>query len=182
MDNLFLMKKCFSYVASVFIVLVLFSCKKEETLATDKITNPEEVQKPDFAYGVKAADILGMVNEVRKAGCNCGTTYMPPVSELTWNDFLGKAAFDHSTDMKTKDYFSHTGSDNSNPGTRIKAAGYTWTTYGENIALGQTTERIVMNSWLKSEGHCKNIMKAGFKEMGVGRVDNYWTQVFAAKK
>lgn len=167
--------------ASILLILVLlfFSCKKDGIADS---APPEEAQKPDFAYGVNAADILAMVNEVRKNGCNCGATYMPPVNALTWNDALGKAAFAHSDDMKANNYFDHKGSDNSNAGTRITAAGYSWITYGENIALGQTTERIVMNSWLKSEGHCKNIMNAGFIEMGAGRIDNYWTQVFAAKK
>lgn len=173
------MKKLQSASVFLILMLLLFSCKKDDIV--DSAT-PEEVQKPDFAYGVNAADILVMVNEVRKSGCNCGATYMPPVNELTWNDALGKAAYAHSEDMKANNYFDHKGSDNSNPGTRITAAGYSWITYGENIALGQTTERIVMNSWLKSEGHCKNIMNAGFKEMGVGRIGNCWTQVFAAKK
>ncbi|MCC6289320.1 MAG: CAP domain-containing protein [Chitinophagaceae bacterium] len=173
------MKKRLYLFLPVILAIILFSCKKDDAMET---TPPEEVQKPDFAYGVNAADILDMVNEVRKSGCNCGATYMPPVSELTWNDALGKAAYAHSGDMKNQNYFSHTGSDNSNAGERITAAGYSWITYGENIALGQTTERMVMNSWLKSEEHCKNIMNAGFKEMGVGRIDNYWTQVFAAKK
>lgn len=173
------MKKQQGIILTVVLIMFLFSCKKDDVANN---TNPEEVQKPDFAYGVKAADILDMVNEVRKAGCNCGAKYMPPVAELTWNDALAKAAYGHSEDMKKNNFFSHDGSDKSKPGGRITAAGYSWITYGENIALGQTTERVVMNSWLKSEGHCKNIMNAGFKEMGVGRIDNYWTQVFAAKK
>ncbi len=173
------MKKQLSFIIPLILVVFFFSCKKDSVADN---TNPEEVQKPDFAYGVNAADILDMVNEVRKAGCNCGATYMPPVNELVWSDGLGKAAYGHSEDMRINNFFSHTGSDNSNPGMRITAAGYAWTTYGENIALGQTTERVVMNSWLKSEGHCKNIMNVGFKEMGVGRMDNYWTQVFATKK
>lgn len=173
------MKTHLQFFIPVILVLFFFSCKKDDVSAGN---NPGEVQKPDFAYGVKAADILDMVNEVRRAGCNCGATYMPPVAELTWNDLLGKAAYGHSEDMKVNNYFDHKGSDNSKPGDRIKAAGYSWITYGENIASGQPTERVVMNSWLKSELHCKNIMNAGFKEMGVGRIDNYWTQVFAAKK
>ena len=76
---------------------------------------------------------------------------------------------------------SHTSGGNTTAGDRIKAAGYNWRTYGENIAMGQTTEQIVMNSWLESEGHCKNIMNKNFKDIGVGRSGNYWTQVFGAK-
>ena len=46
---------------------------------------------------------------VRKTGCNCGSTVMPPVAAVTWNDKLAKAAYDHSVEMKANDYFSHTG-------------------------------------------------------------------------
>lgn len=170
------MKKRLNFVMAVMLTTLIFSCKKND------IGNPNGVQKPDFSNGVKAADILDMVNKVRKTGCDCGTTHMPPVNELVWSDVLADVAYGHSDDMKVNNYFDHKGSDNSKAGDRIKAAGYAYTTYGENIALGQPTETVVMNSWLNSELHCKNIMNANFKEMGVGRVDNYWTQVFAAKK
>lgn len=165
----------------VMLCCALLSCKKAD-IPADADPAPIEVQKPDFAYNVKAGELLDMVNQVRVSGCNCGSTFMPAVSPLTWNDELGKAAFEHSDDMKTNNYFSHTGSDNSNAGDRVKNEGYNWSTCGENIAWGQTTEQLVMNSWLKSEGHCKNIMNKAFKEMGAGRSDNYWTQVFGTKQ
>ena len=175
------MKAKHSLWATLFFCSILFSCKKAD-ISTDTDTTPTAVQKPDFAYNVKAGELLDMVNQVRVNGCNCGSTFMPPVAALTWNDELGKAAFAHSEDMKTNNYFSHTGSDNSNAGERVTKEGYTWTTCGENIAWGQTSEQLVMNSWLKSEGHCKNIMNKAFKEMGAGRSDNYWTQVFGTKQ
>ena len=49
----------------------------------------------------------------------------------------------------------------------------------ENIANGYASEQSVMNGWLGSEGHCKNIMNGSFKEMGAGREGNYWTQILA---
>ncbi len=91
---------------------------------------------------------------------------MPAVPALTWNDQLGQAAFAHSEDMKAKSYFSHDGGDGSKVSDRVTSKGYTWAAVGENIASGQSTEHEVMNSWLKSEGHCKNIMSNYFKDMG----------------
>jgi uncharacterized protein YkwD len=61
---------------------------------------------------------------------------------------------------------------------RINAAGYTWFMLGENIAMGHTSEQQVMEGWINSPGHCKNIMNAGFTEVGFGRDKNYWTQNF----
>lgn len=39
-----------------------------------------------------------------------------------------------------------------------------------------------MNGWLTSQGHCANIMNSSFAEMGIGRVENYWTQDFGKPK
>ena len=167
--------------------LITFSCKKEDLPANNETANTAPgntggtTPAPDIVYNVSKSKMLQLINNVRKAGCNCGTTTMPPVAAVTWNDKLAKASYDHSVEMKTNNYFSHTGLNGSNAGQRITAAGYTWKTWGENIAKGYTSEQAVVSGWLSSEGHCKNIMGAAFKEMGVGRQENYWTQVFGAK-
>ena len=36
-----------------------------------------------------------------------------------------------------------------------------------------------MQAWLKSAGHCENIMNANYTQLGAAGVNNYWTQVFA---
>lgn len=155
--------------------ILVYSCQKED-LQPDKNSNHNTTDST-----TKETLLLTLVNNVRQTGCTCGTTVMPPVPPLTWNDLLEKAALGHSKDMNTNNYFSHTGLDGSSPGDRITRAGYTWKAYGENIALGYTAEQDVMNGWLQSEGHCKNIMSSRVKEMGVGRDGNYWTQVFGMR-
>ncbi len=106
---------------------------------------------------------------------------------------LDQAADKHSTRMATGDFFSHrdpqTG---TSAGDRIEAAGYTgWSTWGENIAAGQTTPEAVFNEWMESPGHRANILKPSFTHMGIGydflandsgnqRYSHYWTQVFGA--
>jgi uncharacterized protein YkwD len=125
--------------------------------------------------------LLQLVNDARKKGCNCGNTYYAPAPALTWNDQLEKAAFNHSNDMFRNKYFSHTGSDGSGSGERINDAGYSWRYYGENIAQGYPTEKEVVAGWLSSPGHCSNIMSKNYKEMGVARVGDYWTQDFGSR-
>jgi len=173
----------YRFLSILFILSVLIiSCTKQDL---PEISNTGAGNNggttSDIVYNVSKSKILQLVNSVRQSGCNCGNTVMPPVAIVTWNDKLAKAAFDHSVEMKSNDYFSHTGLNGSDAGQRITAAGYAWKTYGENIAKGYTTEQAVVNGWLSSEGHCKNIMGANFKEMGVGRQDNYWTQDFGAR-
>lgn len=130
---------------------------------------------------------LERINKVRATGCNCGTTYMPPVAPLAWNNTLQKAAEGHAWDMSNNHYFSHTSKDGRTMEDRIVKAGYTFNGFkdfavGENIAHGQMSIDEVMNGWLKSPGHCKNLMNAMFKEIGVAEDNNYWVQDFGFRQ
>lgn len=147
--------------------MIWTSCKKTYLEA------PETVDKQE---------LLDLVNKVRENGCNCSGEDMPPVAAIVWNDTLTIVAQTHSDDMNSHNKLDHTGSDGSSPGDRLDYAGYNWTTYAENIAVGYTSEQAVIDGWLKSEGHCKNIMNANVTEMGVATSGSYWTQIFAAKK
>ncbi|MGW7367888.1 CAP domain-containing protein [Streptomyces sp. NPDC054841] len=121
------------------------------------------------------ARVVALVNSERsKAGC----------SPLTVNAKLTKAAQDHSADMAAHKNMSHTGSDGSNPGTRITRAGYNWSTYGENVAYGYETPESVMAGWMSSPGHKANILNCEFKEIGVGlaQPNHYWTQDFGTAR
>jgi uncharacterized protein YkwD len=130
---------------------------------------------------VDNAAMLKLVNQVRQKGCKCGSTYYKPAPALTWNSQLEAAAAVHSKDMYDNNYFSHTGQNGSSAGERIKAAGYTWSSYGENIAMGQRSASEVIKGWLTSPGHCANIMNPSFREMGMANSGVIWVQVFGYK-
>jgi hypothetical protein len=40
----------------------------------------------------------------------------------------------------------------------------------------------VMNGWIKSPGHCKNLMNPQFKEVGVAEDHTYWVQDFGGRE
>jgi uncharacterized protein YkwD len=166
------------WVLISFISLGVYSCQKDDSSAkVPSVPNPSG----NSSGNVNKTTLLQLVNNVRQSGCTCGSTVMPPVAAVTWNDQLTTAAFNHSNDMYSNNYFSHTGLNGSTAGDRITAAGYTWRAYGENIAKGYSSEQGVMDGWLNSEGHCKNIMSPLFKEVGVARVDTYWSQEFGSR-
>src|ERR1700761_8411180 len=130
---------------------------------------------------------LERINKVRATGCNCGTTYMPPVAPLSWNNILQKAAEGHAWDMSNNNYFSHTSKDGRTMEDRIVKAGYRFNGFksfavGENIAEGQMSIDEVMAGWLKSPRHCRNLMNAQFKEIGVAENHNYWVQDFGYRE
>lgn len=112
---------------------------------------------------------------------------MPAVPPLSWNYQLQQAAILHAEDMRRKDYFSHTSLEGRTSRDRIFDQGYTikgfkYIAVGENIAQGQRSIAEVMNAWLKSEGHCRNIMNPNFKEVGISIAGGYWVQDFGGRR
>lgn len=135
--------------------------------------------------------MLEAVNARRRAGATCGSKgSFAPTTDLAWNAAITQAAVAHSDDMVSNNYFDHNGKDGSNPGDRMTAAGYTWRGWGENIAAGQSTVASVVDGWMKSDGHCANLMNPGYKDIGVACVAGtssnpyrtYWTQDFGTPR
>lgn len=152
----------------IFIPVVIFiSCKEEEI-----------VSKQAEDYNLNRHQILRLINDVRLEGCTCGSENMAPAEPLRWNDNLARAALSHSKDMNANNHFNHIGTDGTSFTDRMLQQGYAFQTGGENIAFGYGTEEEVVNGWLDSPGHCRNIMNPSYTEMGVARDGNYWTQVF----
>jgi uncharacterized protein YkwD len=132
-------------------------------------------------------EFLDRINIARQKGCNCGHKFYPPAPPMTWNDQLEDAARGHALDMDKRNYFSHTSKDGRSMSDRIVQAGYYFKgfksfTVGENIAQGQMSIAEVMAGWLKSEGHCRNLMNPDFKEVGISEVDHYWVQDFGGRE
>ena len=91
--------------------------------------------------------------------------------------------------MASHGKLSHAGSDGSTHAERATRAGYRWRVVGENIAAGQPNAEQVVAGWLKSAGHCANLMDPDFSEMGVafaaapqGGKGIYWAQMFGTPR
>ncbi|MCM3616498.1 SafA/ExsA family spore coat assembly protein [Sutcliffiella horikoshii] len=104
--------------------------------------------------------------------------------KLNWE--LSRVARYKSQDMIDKRYFSHTSPTYGSPFDMMRNFGISYRTAGENIAAGQKTPQEVMNAWMNSDGHRKNILSSQYTEIGVGyakggQYGHYWTQMFIAK-
>lgn len=99
------------------------------------------------------------------------------------NNELSKVAREKSRDMAVNGYFSHNSPTYGSPFDMMKKYGITYRTAGENIAKGQRTPQRVVQAWMNSEGHRKNILNPNFTEIGVGYIEqgNVWTQQFIGK-
>lgn len=103
---------------------------------------------------------------------------------LIVNYSLQDAAWSHNELMVSSGCFSHDRCGDGGPGDRIKKTGYRSVTWGENIARGQRTPAAVMNAWMNSTGHRRNILNPDFTDIGVAYNPSgpTWTQVFATPR
>lgn len=164
-----------------FILLSLhqLACTSLSTEQEEEEESEEEMIAPPPGF---AAEILAEVNHFRQVGYQCGNKQMPAVTPLSWNTELAQAALLHAQDMADNSHFSHKGTNGSTSAQRAEAAGYDWITVGENIAFGYPDISTVVQGWMDSKDHCKNIMNPAFKEMGAGEKGTYWSQTLGARR
>ncbi|NDI34948.1 CAP domain-containing protein [Chengkuizengella sediminis] len=105
------------------------------------------------------------------------------LSPLKVDEQLSEVARIKSADMQSNRYFDHTSPTYGSPFDMMKNFGVSYTSAGENIAYGQKTPEEVVNAWMNSDGHRKNILNSSYTHIGVGYVEqgNYWTQMFIGK-
>jgi uncharacterized protein YkwD len=109
----------------------------------------EQLTMPDDDEQKFTEQVIALTNQERaQHGCPA----------LTADDQLTNAAQGHSSDMAINDYFSHTGLDGSSPFDRMAREGYEYSRAAENIAVGYSTPERVVEGWMNSEGHRKNIL------------------------
>jgi len=113
------------------------------------------------------AAILCLVNRERAAQ---GERLLAPDTRLQ------HAAQAHTDSMAYRDYFEHVGPRGETPLSRIRAAGYLYSSQvsyeiGENIGWGtlwEGTPQAVVAAWMASPGHRANILDARFRNTGIG--------------
>ena len=89
------------------------------------------------------------------------------LAALTQNDGAQNVA--HVRAKEIVQSFSHTRSDGRSCFTAASDLGVTYRSAGENIAYGYATPAQVVNGWMNSEGHRKNILSAVYTKITAGR-------------
>lgn len=90
---------------------------------------------------------------------------------------LSDAARDHSKDMATLGFFSHTSPVKGKERFGQRAANFGTSASAENIAAGQSTGHGAIRAWWYSPGHHKNML-GGHGRTGLGQHGRMWTQMF----
>jgi uncharacterized protein YkwD len=133
--------------------------KPTPTLTRHTTTPTKPTTKPPAPSGSTEAQVLQLTNNERaKAGCG----------PLRTNTALTRAADAHATDMVVHHYFDHNSQDGRSPFDRMKAAGFKGGAMAENIAVGYSTAAAVVDGWMHSEGHRRNILNCTYTMIGIG--------------
>ena len=160
----------------VWLLVFLAACAASPSPTEVAAQNADAAQAGKGQSGV-ASSIVELTNAARaKAG----------LSALRANAKLTEAAQLHADQMARSGRLAHewSGARYPKPEDRLAAAGYQWSAYAENIAMGQRNAAEAMDSWMHSSGHKANILHKTATEIGVGIARDssgqpYYVQVFA---
>jgi len=87
---------------------------------------------------------------------------------LRENQLLNEVAEKKVEDMFKKQYFEHVSPEGIDAGDLVEQVGYQALAIGENLAMGCFwNDSHLVDKWMGSSGHRKNILRPGFTEIGV---------------
>lgn len=162
--------------ATLFLGIALFSFLCGNRLWADEPKNAPGPEPQSEVIRNMEKRIVSEINEVRRK-------HDLPILEE--NEILNQVARDYSRQMLQEDFFSHFGPSGKSVADRVEAAGLQYRWVGENLAMTenihQPAEGLVQD-WMKSPSHRKNIMGEKYHQTGVGiwKADDryYFTQIF----
>lgn len=104
-------------------------------------------------------------------------------SKLAWDDSLYEAAKVRAEEISRHLDANHTRPDGRPFQTVLDDFGIYWYSYGENIAAGQPTVAVVIDSWHNSDGHRSTMQSEYYTHMGVAAFRSqtgvyHWVQIF----
>ena len=146
--------------------------------------------KVSFEVDMKDSGVK-YTNQARQTPTDCGQYGVKPAGPpVTVNPELEKAAQAYAEKMAKHGFLSHTDPiDGSSFVVRINRTNYSGQPVGENLsrAVRASAKRIV-NGWVSSDSHCRNLANPNATEIGVGvadtqsgKFDSYWVQLFGRR-
>lgn len=126
--------------------------------SSERVALPAE--RPSFQPDSLSVD--GIIRLTNAARLDHG---LPPLAQ---NHLLNMVAEARIKDMFQQQYFDHISPSGQGPSDAARHVGYNYKRLGENIASGTfTTSRNILDAWLQSPGHRKNILSVETDEIGV---------------
>lgn len=154
----------------LFCAITLVSCSTSD----DIITSPEQSSKAEV-LSVKSieTEILNLINDYRLGNGLTKIKQLPVIKSQT---------LEHTEYMVTKSSVSH---DNFHKRKTYLQSNANAVSVGENVAYGYSSAKSVVNAWIKSDGHRKNL-EGNFNYFNISAEKDasgkwYYTNIFIKK-
>lgn len=151
--------------------LMLSGCASPSSPGRPSMADSPSLDASDLSSAM--SDLIEAHNRTRESA---GLAALEPDPQLE------TTALRHARDMARRHQMSHRGGDGSSPFRRIQAQGYQFRRAGENVACGQVSVEAVMDGWMRSPGHRRNIL-GGYSQIGAACATDengtpYWCVTF----
>jgi hypothetical protein len=110
------------------------------------------------AAALTSEKIINQINLVRQEN---------NLASLSAHNLLTKVAQSKVQDMIANNYFAHSSPSGKTAWDFIISGGYDFRFAGENLAMDYTNEKDLVQAWMQSNTHRKNILNANFQDTGV---------------
>lgn len=152
--------------------------------ANPQFSNPDLIYPGDRVTIPLKGDIKSVEQEVIRLTNQERAKQGLPALKSDWQ--LSRVARYKSRDMRDQGYFAHNSPTYGSPFEMMKSFNISYRKAAENIAAGQRTPQEVVQAWMDSPGHRKNILDKDLTYIGVGYAEGgsygyYWTQQFITK-
>ncbi|MEX2090790.1 MAG: CAP domain-containing protein [Candidatus Paceibacterota bacterium] len=118
----------------------------------------QEFLKSEIFNRISRDDIVVLTNEVRQEN---------GLPQLAVSPVLQEAAKLKLADMLQNNYFAHTSPAGVSPWYWFEKAKYSYKLAGENLAMDFAFSQDVVDAWMGSESHRKNLLLKDFSETGI---------------
>lgn len=119
-----------------------------------------------YVYTLKEIELIDKINSHR---VSLG------LSNLRINNYVTSKCFSHNSNMAEQKEVTHNGFVSRS---EIITNSLGAKSVGENIAYGFTSTTAILNAWLNSPSHKKNLENPKWTEMGLSITDKYVTNIF----
>ncbi len=128
---------------------------------------------PSYGQSGEVGRLHRMINQHReRIGCKA----------FEWHAEASVIARSRSADMYRRNYFDHETPDGRTFIHELEDAGIeAWGSVAENIALTQAGPASVLELWLDSRPHRRNLESCTYTHQALGETAGYWTQILIAQ-
>jgi uncharacterized protein YkwD len=103
------------------------------------------------------------------------------LSSLKANSQLTRLAENYAKDMIARGFFAHNNPEGQTPFDRMQAAGISYRTAGENLAINSNVTA-AETAFMNSSGHRANILNSSYTDVGIGVAQNSSGQVYVVQE